>query len=401
MKIKKLKFASNGKRDIHGVEDDFDHAFEKLEMVEKWKYDTNRKIVLKYLKACKKGEAKSAEKNKRIGKATLYRVSGILRLLSEKWIKKDFDKTTKDDWDKFYEAMEEDKILNDHGKKYKATTKSKNYKTVRKFLKYTYGSNKNYPDFCDTWVTTEETPTKDFLTRTEVERMINAAGGIKMRCFLQMLFDGGFRIEEIGNLRWKDVSKPDGKDYYKVHVRKETTKTKQERYVSLMLSTDFIESYKNSEIKRLNGKFEEANFLFENEYGSFLKSVKRIGKKVLNKDISPHTMRHSSATYFASIIKTYQQFCSKYGWKLRAGTAQRYFHSIDDDAIADQSKDHEIARFKTEFETVKLQNKHKDDRIEKLEKDMKNQKEDMDKLLERFNLSFKIEKLYPNLEVKK
>ena len=46
---KKLRFATNGKRDIHGVEEEFDKSFEKLDTIEKWKYEENRKCIIRYI----------------------------------------------------------------------------------------------------------------------------------------------------------------------------------------------------------------------------------------------------------------------------------------------------------------------------------------------------------------
>ena len=109
--------------------------------------------------------------------------------------------------------------------------------------------------------------------------------------------------------------------------------------------------------------------MINRNYNTIYISVKRIGKKALNKNISPHTLRHSSATYYASIIKTYQQFCSRYGWALRSTAPQTYFHGVADEEIADQTRNHEIARFRTEFEQVKIENKHLVEGMEKMRRD--------------------------------
>lgn len=363
--MRQTKYASNGKKDISGLEYKFDNAFEKLQHDEQWRHDTNRKIVINYLLDCKRGKAKSAKRNIKVSKASLYRIMGVLKQLSEKWLKNDFDAVSPEQWEQFYNDMEDNKIKNQSRRSFTQSSKAKNYKTIRKFLKWKYGNNQTYPEFCADWVTTEETPTRMHLTRHEVEKMVNAAGTLKVKTYLMMLFDGGFRAEELANLRWFDVKKPEHKEYYKAHVRAETSKTKKERYVSLWLATDYIDSYRNS-LKQAK----DEDFLFDIVYDSLWKSVKRLGEKVLKKNISPHILRHSSATYYSSIIKTYAQFCSRYGWRLNSGTAQRYFHSVDDDTIAEQAKDHEIAKFKTDFERLKLQQEQKDREIDQLKSQM-------------------------------
>lgn len=370
-----LNFAENGKRDIHNSESEFNNIFRSLED-EKWDLDNNRKIILEYLKDCKKGKAKSGGRNKRIGKSTLYRVFGTLKQLSNEWIKKDFDKLSSKEWEQFYDNLESDKILAHGGKRYAEGTKSRIYKVIRKFLKWRYGENKFYPKFCEDWVTTAPVVTKDYLIRSEIDKLVEGASALKVKCMVMMLFDGGFRIEELGNLRWVDVRKAEGKEYYRAHVRPETSKTKKERYVSLWLSTDLIDSLKNS--RKQNKGFKESDYLFPNTYNGFRATIKKLGKKVLNKSTSPHTLRHSSATYYASVIKTYQQFCTRYGWVLKSGTAQRYFHAVEDDEIANQSKDHEIARFRTEFERVKLEN-------QQLKKEHKETREKIERLEQMFN----------------
>lgn len=358
-----IKYAQNGKRDFHNLEEEFDQAFEELHN-EEWKIPENKDALIDYLKACKRGKTKSAGKNRKVGKSSLYRIMGILRLFLEEWIGKDIRKVTREDVAKFYDAMEDDEIKQSNGKAYKQSSKSKNYKTIRKFMRWV-----GKGDYCDDWDVTEEVPTKEFLSRNEVERLVNSAG-IQYKAHIMILFDGGLRAEEYGNLRWKDLKKKDGKKYYQAHVRKETSKTKKERFVSLWLATDYIDSLKTYQKEKLGAEFNEEGFLYNGMYQSLLRQIKRLGKQVLNKHITPHMLRHSSATYYANVIKTYQNFCYRYGWSLNSSTPQRYWHPQNDDEVAEQAKEHEIAKFKTQFEQVKLRNDALQQHLEKLEKTM-------------------------------
>lgn len=356
---------------MHGLEDEFNTAYQKLCNQDKWKHENNRQTIIKYLEDCMIGKAKSGKSNKRIGRSTLYRVLGILRLLSEEWIKKDFDKTTQADWDNFYKRMEFNKIKSQSNKAFKASTKAKNYKTIRKFLKWKFGENKYYPEFCVDWVTTEEKTSKEHITKPELDRMIEATPTLRVKSLLALLFDSGMRIEEVANIRWKDMEKTkDG--YYRIHVRAETSKTKQERFVTIPLASSLIESYKNSEKRQkdASGKlaFKDSNYLYDNTYQGLYKTINRIGLKVLNKNISPHTMRHSSASYYADIIKTYQQFCSRYGWRLNSDTPQRYFHKREDDLVSEQATENAIAEYKAQFEKLKVEKEQMAETIEGMQK---------------------------------
>lgn len=351
----KIRYKSNGARDFHGLEEEFDNAMMALAS-EEWKHPNNKQIVIEYLGGCAKGKIKSGGKNKRVGKSTLYRLLGIFKMLSEEWLDKDFDSVSDAEWDMFYDRMEEDDVVQQNGKPYNPNTKAKTYKTIKKFCKWRYGNDMQYPAYCAGWVTTERIPTRDILQRNEVERLMEAASALRVKCMLMMLFDGGFRVGELGCLRWHDVRIPEGKEYYKAHVRAETTKTKKERYVSLWLTRDLLDSYRNHVKNKKGRDFREEDIMFPLEYRSIYETVKRLGETVLGKDVSPHLLRHSSASYYAGVIKTYQQFCSRYGWDLKSGVAQRYFHKVDDDEIAEQSKEHEIARFKTQMERISLEN---------------------------------------------
>lgn len=355
-----IAYASSGKRDFQNVEEEFENALAELKN-QTWQFEENREKVLAYLRACQLGMVKSGGKNRKVGKSTLYRVMGILRLLSERWIKKDFTKTTENDWVEFYMMMEEGKLKQENGKPYKQTTRAKLYKTIRKFLAYL-----GLKHFTEKWDFTEETPNKGHLTRSQVEQMIEASS-LKMKTVIMTLFDGGFRAEEFANLRWVDLVKKQGK-YYQAHVRSETSKTKKERHVSLWIASDYLDSYKQSEMTRLGKDFKNEGYLYEGDYGSLHKALKRIGERAIGKPVNPHMLRHSSATYYANIVKTYQLFCYRYGWSLKSGMAQRYFHPKDDEEIAEQAKDHEIARFKTDFERVQLENQSLKERVDELAK---------------------------------
>ena len=210
----KQYFALSGKRDIHGVESQYDAAMERLQSTERWVRDGNRLIVIEYLKACRRGKVRSGRRYRRVSKAWLYRILGMLRMLSDTWLRKEFDEVTPEEWNVFHERIEDDLIRNISGKAYKMGSKARIYRTIMKFLKWRYGKDRNYPDFCADWIVEDIAPSKDAMARAEVDKMTIGAKELKGKAIIMMLFDGGFRAEELFNLRWVDVKRDEGKVYW-------------------------------------------------------------------------------------------------------------------------------------------------------------------------------------------
>jgi integrase len=337
-----------GARDLHMFEDCFDSVLSKFD-ASAWRHPANAEIIRRYLMECLKGSAKSAGRNKRITKTSLYCQFGYLRLLSERWLDMDFDSATDKDWAQFSDNLETGVILNARNKRFGIATKTKIYNFIKKFLKWKYGDGKKYPEFCENWVIEWPKSSKEALTKAEVEKLILAAPSIRVKTLVMMLFDGGFRIEELANLKWTDLKPKDSGDY-QVHIRPETSKTKTERWVTVPLSTDLINMYKTS-----LGKVNEDDYLFQSSYTGLYLSIQRLGEKALGKKIGPHIMRHSSATYYAPLIGSYQSFAQRYGWTLNSRAAQGYFHRVDDDLVANTVKENEVGRYKDQLDKVKAQ----------------------------------------------
>ncbi|MFC1476792.1 hypothetical protein ACFL5S_02395, partial [Fibrobacterota bacterium] len=51
----------------------------------------------------------------------------------------------------------------------------------------------------------------------------------------------------------------------------------------------------------------------------------------------------------------YQQFCYRYGWDLKSGIAQRYFHSSNSEEIYKDVVEHETSKFKSDYERLKVE----------------------------------------------
>jgi hypothetical protein len=65
----------------------------------------------------------------------------------------------------------------------------------------------------------------------------------------------------------------------------------------------------------------------------FRKVLHRNGKRVLNRSISPHLLRKSSATYYAGILKNAYKMNARYGWRMTSNVGESY---ISDKGIPEE-----------------------------------------------------------------
>ena len=106
-------------------------------------------------------------------------------------------------------------------------------------------------------------------------------------------------------------------------------------------------------------------------YDSARMMTKRTGKSVLNKTITPHILRHSSATYYCNLLNRHQ-LCYRMGWAMSSKMPDRY---IDRSGIL-------------EDETIKIV---KTDEISRVQVENKKLREEMDLLkseVDRYNSKF-------------
>jgi integrase/recombinase XerD len=143
----------------------------------------------------------------------------------------------------------------------------------------------------------------DTLSVTDIDALIGAIDlatpeGERNRAILETLYGCGLRVSEIVNLKISDLFFDEG--FIKI-----TGKGNKQRFVPIAITTQkYIEFYKDSIRPHLDiGKgFEDTLFL--NRRGKQLTRamiftiIKTLAVKInLNKNISPHTLRHSFATH--------------------------------------------------------------------------------------------------------
>ena len=136
----------------------------------------------------------------------------------------------------------------------------------------------------------------DLLTVEEIMAMLHASEQSRDRALITMLYEGGFRIGEMGIMRWGDIQF----DRFGVVVNV-MFKTNKPRYIRLVMSREHLAAWQNDyPFQPVTN--EMPVFLTRRKiplsYSSAAMQLKRIAKKAkLKKHVTPHLFRHSRITH--------------------------------------------------------------------------------------------------------
>lgn len=135
---------------------------------------------------------------------------------------------------------------------------------------------------------------EDIITPEEVEKIITACTSARDRALIHLLYEGGFRIGEIGQLRWKDVKFDDGGAVVNVDF-----KTGKPRYIRLVMAKQVLAAWKKD---HPDARADAYVFLDRSgkpvNYYALLKQVQRIVQRAgITRHVTPHSFRHSRITH--------------------------------------------------------------------------------------------------------
>jgi site-specific recombinase XerD len=136
----------------------------------------------------------------------------------------------------------------------------------------------------------------DLLTIDEIMALLKACEQSRDRALIMMLYEGGFRIGEIGAMRWGDIHF----DSYGIVVNV-LFKTNKPRYVRLVMSREYLAQWKNNyPVQPVTNDMPV--FLTIRKiplsYGTAKMQLKRIAARAkISKKITPHLFRHSRITH--------------------------------------------------------------------------------------------------------
>ena len=181
----------------------------------------------------------------------------------------------------------------------------------------------------------------DILDEQDITTMIDAALTLRDKAFIAMLYEGGFRVGEIGELTVKDVSF----DHYGA-IAIVNGKTGMRR-VRLIWSTPYISQWLEIHPKRNDKK--AALWLKSNgdemNYGTIKTQLRKIAKRAgIEKRVNPHNFRHSRSTHLASKL-TESQMEEYLGWVQGSRMPAVYVHlsgrDLDGDLLKMYGLEHE------------------------------------------------------------
>jgi site-specific recombinase XerD len=230
----------------------------------------------------------------RVNKIT-FTLVGWRRILS-----KTFGQCTLDDLYRGILDLKKSKTLN--GKNtYKANTISDFLKVLKQF--YSWLSKNKHTSISYAKLQEIKTPGRDPMTTTasdlltpeEITQMVKACKRDADRTLLMTLYEGAFRIGEIGRLKWGDLTF----DEYGV-IANVSFKTDKPRYIRLVMSLDYL-----SRLRSIYPGTPKGNSLvFLNRNGEPLthaqvsRQLERIALRAgIAKRVNPHVFRHSRITH--------------------------------------------------------------------------------------------------------
>jgi len=295
----------------------------------------NAAHIKRFISEAQLGKTVLRRQKKKLGDSVCYKYGKILIRLDNFW-GKPFDKVAVKDMERFIKELESGRFESSKGKPYAYESQQDFKKTIKKFFKWLHRAE--FPDgdaakfyeltyWIDSSKRHREVPA---LNREQIKRL-TAGAILRDRVLVWVLFDSGMRAQEFLNIKVSDVERED--THFKVRVRHEYSKTKG-RTISLSMAetVEILDLWLSQHPSRKDGTLPETARLVPISYPMIRKRLGVLGERVLNRRVTAHMLRHSSATYFASKLSQYQ-LCYRYGWSMSSSMPERY---IDRSGIAEE-----------------------------------------------------------------
>lgn len=292
----------------------------------------NKEFLAQFIRDARLGKTIKKGAKKKVGVLRQQKYAHDLRKL-DNHAQKPFDEITQEDMEDFILDLEEGRITKADGTRYAEETQVAIKKIVIKFYKWL--NDGHTPELVEWIDTSYSLPDYQAPSKDDIEKMVGLMTSntsdrmIRNRAIVMTLFDSGMRADELLNVRINHLVEENGT----YQVRVEFSKT-QKRTISLPFATKYIKEWLDEHPLRN----EPLAQLFPLRYQALNMVVKRAGQKI-GQEITPHSLRHSSATYWAGRLTQYQ-LNYRMGWSMDSKQASRYI----DRAGLDQERVSMVAR---------------------------------------------------------
>lgn len=272
-----------------------------------------------------------------LSKSRREKIIGRLRIIVEDYLRKDFDKATKDELKDVFMKI-------DGRDDYSPWTKS-GYKIIaRKFYKWLvfgddYTKRQDYPPIIS-WlrctVKKKDRPrvkVSDLLSEEEVNKLIDAAQHTRDKAFISLLYELGARISEIGNLCIKELTRD--RFGYIIDLQGKTgfrtpRIVNSDPYITAWLNVHPLRDNPDAPMWVMIGNRGKNTKML---YPAFRALVKRLRAAAgIQKRIYPHLFRHTRVTHLL-INKQINEAQAKvfFGWVPDSKMLSEYAHLMSSD----------------------------------------------------------------------
>lgn len=255
----------------------------------------------------------------------IYKLRCMWRTL-ERHLSTDFMNVDKSTMESFIDDLHRDKIKSEKGKNFSGATKSDIKKSIRQIWKFIKGGNEEYPKEVS-WIRgkirKDEMPEeKPVVSLEELKKLASTFVTPEYRVLTFILFDSGFRIGEVLSVKkrhitWENFSNEQSCFWIECIASKT-----ERRKIPIPLFTEELQAYINSFDYKQKGNDDSA---FDVLYDNYRMALKRNSERVLKRNITPHCLRHSSATYYARQYEgNMVLLAQRYGWTYSSKQLQTY-----------------------------------------------------------------------------
>ncbi len=283
----------------------------------------NRGLLDHFLRDAELGKTIKKRAKKKIGALRLLKYLQDLKKL-DAYFQKPLDKVTQPEMEAFITDLEKGRYTQKNGRPYASETQVCLKKIVMKFYRWL-----GKPDLVEWFDTSYELKDYRAISKEQLDYVLETmtsntpANLARNRALLAFLFDAGARADEALNVRVGDLSQ---EREYKVRI---TVSKTEKRTLVLPLASRYLAAWLDLHPAR----DVPAAQLFPLNYHALFNQVARAGE-CLKVKLTPHSLRHASATYWARHLSRYQ-LCYRMGWAMSSKQPDRYIdqEGLDQDAV--------------------------------------------------------------------